>query len=293
MIKIYLFTTIIIYNVWLQNIYAQVGINIKTPEGVFHIDGLENNDTAPVGSKYLDDVIITTTGNVGIGAVPVNGAQLHLGASDKALVLNNVALLSPTDVVTIVSPVSGMLVYNITSNTLMKPGLYYWNGTSWARCLSTTSSIQLLNLGVSEPTRFSSLLYSYSNNTGGNLIPFYDKSGTVINSITMSEDGSYAFSFRLYGRGSGFSGTDPALGVYYLRVDITRSGNTFVADAAEMDIVAYSNQPVSYTMTLGCEVKSGDILKFYLGHMDNAKPLTLMNIGSNSAARTSLIYWKL
>lgn len=295
MTKIYLLAIVFItYCISTQEICAQVGINIKSPEGVFHIDGQSNNTTASAATKYLDDIVISNTGNMGIGTLPNASAQLHLGGANKALALNNVALLSPNDVSTVLNPIAGMLVYNISSNKTMTPGLYYWNGTSWARCLSSISSIRMLDLGAS---KFYSAPYNYITNTGGSNIPF-DDGGATVYSITMTEDGSYAFTFRLYGRFPTIPNDKGAihLGVFYMRVDITRGGSTFVADAAEMDIIAYSSSPISYTMTLGCEVKNGDKLSFYLGDTEfgtEGKHMELWNVGPGSAARTSMIYWKL
>lgn len=47
-------------------VQAQVGINTSDPQGVFHLDG-QNNTNATVNT--IDDVVVTATGNVGIGAV--------------------------------------------------------------------------------------------------------------------------------------------------------------------------------------------------------------------------------
>lgn len=45
-------------------INAQVGINTKNPIGIFHVDG--QGDTSGTNS-VIDDVIITNSGNIGIG----------------------------------------------------------------------------------------------------------------------------------------------------------------------------------------------------------------------------------
>lgn len=42
-----------------------LGINTDAPEGVFHIDGLNNNSYSP--NKYDDDVLFDTSGRLGIG----------------------------------------------------------------------------------------------------------------------------------------------------------------------------------------------------------------------------------
>ncbi len=44
--------------------YAQVGINTKTPQGIFHIDGKGNTNGT---NNVSDDFVIDTNGNVGVG----------------------------------------------------------------------------------------------------------------------------------------------------------------------------------------------------------------------------------
>ena len=49
--------------------FAQVGVNTTNPQGIFHIDGAKDNATTGVPSvaAQANDVIVTSTGNVGIG----------------------------------------------------------------------------------------------------------------------------------------------------------------------------------------------------------------------------------
>jgi hypothetical protein len=51
------------------NAISQVGINTKNPQGIFHIDGRNDNPTTgtPNTSQQTDDFIVTSSGNVGIG----------------------------------------------------------------------------------------------------------------------------------------------------------------------------------------------------------------------------------
>ncbi|SHF18382.1 hypothetical protein [Dysgonomonas macrotermitis] len=49
-------------------ICSQVGINTQNPLGVFHVDPLANTNVTGTNG-YEDDVIVTSTGNVGIGTV--------------------------------------------------------------------------------------------------------------------------------------------------------------------------------------------------------------------------------
>ena len=73
--------------------------------------------------------------NVGInltGAVPNASAGLDVDFANKGLLIPRVSLLSTSDVVTISSPATSLLVYNnnpaMTGGSL---GYWYWNGAAW------------------------------------------------------------------------------------------------------------------------------------------------------------------
>lgn len=60
---------------------AQVGINTKTPQGVFHIDG--KGDTSG-NSNISDDILIDNNGNVGIGTLTPTAKVHSVGSSTVA-----------------------------------------------------------------------------------------------------------------------------------------------------------------------------------------------------------------
>ncbi len=63
-------------------------------------------------------------------------AMLDVAASNKGVLVPRVSLTSTTDISTITSPATSLLVYN--TNTIgtppnnISPGFYYWNGTKWS-----------------------------------------------------------------------------------------------------------------------------------------------------------------
>ena len=62
--------TIIILSIILPiNLISQVGIGTKNPEAAFHIDAAKNNDTTSNSIKYLDDVVVTEDGKMGVGNI--------------------------------------------------------------------------------------------------------------------------------------------------------------------------------------------------------------------------------
>jgi len=81
--------------------------------------------------------------NVGIngtGATPNPSAMLDIASSDKGLLLPRVSLTSTTDITTISSPATSLLVYNTLSVSDVTPGYYYWSGLIWVRLLMEESS---------------------------------------------------------------------------------------------------------------------------------------------------------
>lgn len=72
----------------------------------------------------------------GIGTTtPHASAKLDVTATNKGFLPPRVALLSTTDVATITSPATGLVVYNTntagsTPNNVI-PGYYYWDGAKW------------------------------------------------------------------------------------------------------------------------------------------------------------------
>lgn len=120
-------------------VFGQVGINTQNPQGIFTIDGGKNN--APTGTptamQLADDFIVTASGSTGIGADPDASAILELNVSQlattnkKGFLGPRVALTAYNDVVTIPSPATGLLVFNLGTAALTYKGYVYWDGSQW------------------------------------------------------------------------------------------------------------------------------------------------------------------
>ncbi len=72
----------------------------------------------------------------GIGTTtPHTSAKLDVSATNKGFLPPRVALLSTTDVATITTPATGLVVYNTntagSSPNAVVPGYYYWDGAKW------------------------------------------------------------------------------------------------------------------------------------------------------------------
>lgn len=79
----------------------------------------------------------TTSAQVGIGtATPNASAQLDVTSTNKGLLPPRVALTSTTDVSTISSPATGLVVYNTANTSDVIAGYYYYSGSSWNRLMT-------------------------------------------------------------------------------------------------------------------------------------------------------------
>ncbi len=69
----------------------------------------------------------------GIGTTtPDASAKLEVSATNKGFLPPRVTLTSVSDVSTISSPATGLLIYNTGNNVGLAAGYYYWNGNAWA-----------------------------------------------------------------------------------------------------------------------------------------------------------------
>jgi hypothetical protein len=230
-------------------------------------------------------------GKVSIGTAPVSAsALLEVNATNKGFLLPRVALSSNTDNTRIPNPATGLIAYNTATpgNGTITPGLVTWDGTKGLKMVTEIpkvegSMVQRSNLLPAEVWT----TVGSADDSGGAQLDF--------GSIVIPEDGSYAFSFRLYGKttgtGSAGSGVNMRKSAYFLTM---RVGETW-KDAAEIDLVVYtSNLYVqTYTVVLAGSFTKGQTPTFKLSHHPSDLSWQLIG-GTNMAAnRTSMIWWKL
>ncbi|MHC5202446.1 hypothetical protein [Myroides sp. LJL119] len=77
---------------------------------------------------------------VAIGTDVINeSAELSIESKDKGLLIPRIALESIKDLTTIkAGNLESLLIYNITTNTQLSPGFYYWNVNQWTRLTSSS-----------------------------------------------------------------------------------------------------------------------------------------------------------
>jgi hypothetical protein len=82
---------------------------------------------------------------VGIGTTtPESSAMLEVSSSNKGFLPPRVSLTATNAASPITSPATGLLVYNIatagSSPNQVSPGYYYWNGTAWLKLTENGST---------------------------------------------------------------------------------------------------------------------------------------------------------
>jgi hypothetical protein len=82
--------------------------------------------------------------NVGInstGAAPDGSAALDVNSANKGFLAPRVALTGSTDITTIASPATSLLIYNTSSAGVspnnVSPGYYFWDGFKWQAFLTS------------------------------------------------------------------------------------------------------------------------------------------------------------
>jgi hypothetical protein len=103
---------------------------------------------------------------------PHPSAGLDVSFNNKGVLIPRVALNSLTDVTTIPSPVTSLLVYNNGTGGLSTPGYYYWNGTSWTKLLSGGSPADAWLVGGNNQGGAAGTAYIFGN-MGNHHIDFY------------------------------------------------------------------------------------------------------------------------
>lgn len=111
-----------------NSLNAQIGIQTSNPQGAFHIDGAKDNPATgnPTTTQQANDVIINSTGNVGIGtSIPTNKLEVNSGTSGTSGVtitqLPSASILSTDSNGNIISGNSESAGVNVTKQYLIAP----------------------------------------------------------------------------------------------------------------------------------------------------------------------------
>ena len=90
---------------------------------------------------FLSTIPIFCSAQVGIGtSTPNASAKLEVSSSNKGFLPPRITLTGTSDVSTIASPATGLMVYNTatagTSPSNVTPGFYFYDGSKWQRIIN-------------------------------------------------------------------------------------------------------------------------------------------------------------
>ncbi len=102
---------------------------------------------------------------VGIGTTnPDSSSILELQSINGGFLLPRISLTSATDVTTIVAPAEGLMIYNLSSNCNLLPGLYIFDGSYW-RKVQYEDTIAFSRL-IRDEIGLPNVTFSHINSTG-------------------------------------------------------------------------------------------------------------------------------
>jgi hypothetical protein len=256
----------------------------------------KSNDTVRLGGSLTQTGTITLGANnltlnaTGAGKMAIGTplttapALLEVNATNKGVLLPRTGLTSNTDKNTILNPETGLIVYNTSTNSTLTPGLVAWDGAVWRKMVTEIpkvegTTVQRLNLQTNTPTT-----------SGGALLNF----GT----LTIPEDGTYMFVFRLIGATTGTGGATATISNMrtstYTLTAYAGTGTSNPKGTAVVTLFTYFNgsQHLSNTAVLSAEFTKGNSVTFRLAH--NSGNAWTLNGGIDSRAdRSTLIWWKM
>lgn len=134
----------------------------------------------------------------GIGTTAPNAsAKLDVTATNKGFLPPRVSLTSTTDVATIASPATGLIVYNTNTagsapNNVI-PGYYYYNGSTWVNLIGSSTANTITGNGTTSTiANFSSVIndqtvgFTLGNSDNGKIIVINSASAQTITVPSLS-----------------------------------------------------------------------------------------------------------
>jgi hypothetical protein len=238
--------------------------------------------TLQVFNSFSQNVSINIT-----GTPPNASAGLDVDFANKGLLIPRVSLTSTTDVATIPSPATSLLVYN--NNPAMtggSVGYWYWNGSSWVSLIGGGSIAWLLagNAGTTPGTNFlgttdaKDLVFKTNNSekmrvlSGGNvgvgtaspsaLLEVYG-SGSNNSAISMRSPDAYPCTWMF---NFGHNNNGLLFDTYYVM------GTGWISSSNTANFAIYNNPSGNLQFNYATGVAAGSTIT--AGNMNNAMTIT-------------------
>jgi hypothetical protein len=219
---------------------------------------------------------IDASAQTGIGTTtPHASAKLDVSATNKGFLPPRIALLSISDVATITSPATGLIIYNTatagtTPNNVL-PGYYYWDGLKWNALVDQGS---LNSFSGFNPNYAQSNASAVTKSSVGDII--------VSQSITTS-----GRPVQIIATGDANPGTSGAWVQLQLYRDNTAIGKKVQAESSlNNENVPYClnfiDNPTAGSYTYSVRIVGGGSGGFGFGESD-ANHITLLELGAWSA----------
>ncbi|WP_426482878.1 hypothetical protein [Chryseobacterium sp. R2ACT005] len=221
------------------NLVAQVGIFTHNPAQTLHIDAAKDNGNTPDALKLSNDIVVSTTGNMGIGLLnPVTKLDLR-SADNKGIIGLGTSVQTP------VEAGAGAIRYNTSGF------LEYSDGEQWIALPLTAPTKALVNANKTS-------VQSIGNNTSTPISGWnetVDLGTAVPNGDFDPSDGTF---------------TAPRDGFYLVSFNITLANgnipkNTFIETAIESN-QSVENIPIFKTLNSYPAFQAGAVSNFISGN---------------------------
>lgn len=132
---------------------------------------------------------LTAFSQLGVGTNSPNAsAQLDVTATNKGFLAPRIALTSATDVLTIASPATGLMIYNTatagTSPNTVSPGYYYFDGVKWVKFSAGDQSSKWTNDAANTNVRLTNLSDGFTARSGATNFTVTDDNVLQIGDMT-------------------------------------------------------------------------------------------------------------
>ncbi len=212
----------------------------------------------------------------GIGTTTPNAsAKLDVFSTNKGFLPPRIALLSTTDVATIASPATGLVIYNTatagTTPTNVLPGYYYWDGSKWNGLVDQSS----LN-------SFSGYVPNYAQSNASSVTK--SSTGDIVVSQAITTSGR---PIQIIATGDANPAQNGAWVQLQLYRDGTAIGKKIQAESSALNenipyCLNYIDAPTAGTYTYSVKIVGGGAGGFAFGEADGNQ-ITLLELGAWSA----------